>query len=216
MIANDLKKRIYTSLVLLISVFLIFKFNLILVYFLIILGVLSILEFLELTRKIFISKTYLSIVNIFFILYISIFCLMFFFFSNLAGLKIILLFFLIGCITSDIGGFLFGKLFKGPKLTRISPKKTFSGAMGSLISTAIIVSFLFFYFLQSFNLKIIIIALMTSVFCQIGDLIFSFLKRKAKLKNTGKILPGHGGILDRLDGILLGIPLGFLTLVLLN
>ena len=56
---------------------------------------------------------------------------------------------------------------------------------------------------------------MTSLYCQLGDLFFSYLKRKAKLKDTGNILPGHGGVLDRLDGILFGIPLGFLTLILL-
>ena len=120
------------------------------------------------------------------------------------------------CIFTDIGGYIFGKTFKGPKLTKISPKKTYAGAAGSIFFTLIIISLLFYYFLHSFNYKIIIIAFTTSIFCQIGDLIFSFLKRKAKLKDTGKFLPGHGGILDRLDGIFLGIPFGFLTLILLN
>ena len=72
-----------------------------------------------------------------------------------------------------------------------------------------------YYFLQTLNLKITIVAILTSLFCQLGDLIFSFLKRKAKLQDTGKTLPGHGGVLDRLDGILLGIPLGFIALEIL-
>ena len=123
---------------------------------------------------------------------------------------------LIGCVASDIGGFIFGKLFKGPKITKISPNKTYAGSIGSILSTTLIVSFLFMFYLQNFNYKIILIAITTSIFCQLGDLFFSYLKRKAKLKDTGKFFPGHGGVLDRLDGIFLGIPFGFLTLILLN
>ena len=119
-------------------------------------------------------------------------------------------------MASDIGGFIFGKYFKGPKLTKISPKKTFSGAIGSLILCSILVSVLFYYLMDYYNYKIVIIAFITSIFCQIGDLLFSFLKRKANLKDTGKILPGHGGVLDRLDGIFLGIPFGLIALILLN
>ena len=85
-----------------------------------------------------------------------------------------------------------------------------------MILTLIDVSVLFNYLLQVFNYKIIIIGLMTSIFCQLGDLLFSYIKRKAKLKNTGNFLPGHGGILDRIDGIFLGTPIGYLTLILLN
>ena len=57
--------------------------------------------------------------------------------------------------------------------------------------------------------------MITSISCQLGDLFFSYLKRKAKVKDSGNFLPGHGGVLDRLDGILLGIPFGFLTLTLI-
>ena len=121
-----------------------------------------------------------------------------------------------GCIASDIGGYLFGKYLKGPKLTKISPKKTYSGAFGSIFLTTATMSFLFFNLIQPLNLKIILVAIMTSIFCQIGDLIFSLLKRRANIKDTGNILPGHGGILDRLDGILFGVPLGFIVLIILN
>ena len=213
---KDLKKRIFTSLILLVIVFLIFNFNEIQLYFLIIFTVLAVLEFLQITKKIFKNNTFSILVNLFFIVYVFIFSSMFFFFSNLHSLKVILFIILIGCIASDIGGFIAGKTLKGPKLTKISPNKTYSGALGSLCFTTVLVTLLFFYFLESFNYRMIIIALMTSIFCQIGDLIFSFLKRKAKIKDTGSFLPGHGGILDRIDGILLGVPLGFLTLILLN
>ena len=215
MILTNFQKRFYTSIVLLSIIFLIFKFNIILVYFLIILGIFSILEFMDVTKRLSINLFLLYFINFIFIFYVFIFCLNFFLFSNLPGLKIILLILLLACVASDIGGFIFGKIFKGPKLTKISPNKTYSGALGSIILSLIIVLFLTYYFVQIIDLKIVIVAIMTSIFCQIGDLIFSFLKRKARLQDTGKILPGHGGILDRLDGILLGVPLGFVTFVLI-
>ena len=123
---------------------------------------------------------------------------------------------LIGCVASDIGGFIFGKFFKGPKLTKISPNKTYSGAVGSILFTILFVTLLFYNLIYTYNFKIVLIALTTTIFCQIGDLIFSLLKRKARIKDTGNILPGHGGVLDRLDGIFLGIPSGYTTLILLN
>ena len=209
-----LQKRIYTSSLLIFTVLLIFKFNAILVYFLIILGVLSILEFINLTKKINLNQYILILINSFFIFYVFVYCVFFFFFSNIEIFKLILFILLFGCIASDIGGFVFGKIFKGPKLTSISPNKTFTGSAGSLILSTIVVSLLSFFFINTFNFKIILVALITSMFCQLGDLLFSFLKRKANLKDTGKILPGHGGILDRLDGIFLGIPFGFLALIL--
>lgn len=210
-----LQKRIYTSSLLILTVLLIFKFNAILVYFLIILGVLSILEFINLTKKINLNRYILILINSFFIFYVFVYCVFFFFFSNIEIFKLILFILLFGCIASDIGGFVFGKIFKGPKLTPISPNKTFTGSAGSLILSTIVVSFLSFFFINTLNFKIVLIALITSMFCQLGDLLFSFLKRKANLKDTGKILPGHGGILDRLDGIFLGIPFGFLALIIL-
>ncbi len=215
MILTNFQKRLYTSIVLLSLIFLIFKFNVILVYFLIILGIFSILEFIDATKRLSINLFQLYLVNLIFVLYIFIFCLNFFLLSNLAGLKIILFILLLACVASDIGGFIFGKTFKGPKLTKISPNKTYSGALGSIILSIITVLFLTYNFVQIIDFKIVIVAIMTSIFCQIGDLLFSFLKRKAKLQDTGKILPGHGGILDRLDGILLGVPLGFITFILI-
>ena len=114
-----------------------------------------------------------------------------------------------------MGGLIFGKLFKGPKLTKLSPNKTFSGAVGSIVLTIVVISFFYFYFTNNFSYLVLIIGLFTSLFCQLGDLFFSFLKRKAKVKDTGNFLPGHGGVLDRLDGILLGIPLSFIALSIL-
>ena len=216
MISDNFKKRFYTSLALLGLVFLIFNYNVLLIYFLIILAVLSILEFLHMANKVFLNKITLFLFNILFVIYIFVFCYLFIFFSNFIGLKIILYIFLLGCMASDIGGFIFGKAFNGPKLTKISPNKTYAGSFGSLIFTLIVMTILFFYLNHKFNYTMIIVAVSTSIFCQIGDLIFSLLKRKAKLKDTGNFLPGHGGILDRIDGILLGVPMGYLTLIILN
>ena len=129
--------------------------------------------------------------------------------------KILIFLTLVGCIASDAGGYFIGKTLKGPKLTKISPNKTISGAIGSIIFTILSISFISNIFFKNFSLKILIISVVISLSCQIGDLFFSFIKRKAKLKDTGNFLPGHGGVLDRLDGILIGVPVGLITFLIL-
>ena len=213
---KNIKKRIYTSLILFFLFFLTFNSNFIMTYSLIVLGALSIIEFLNITNKIFKNKIYLFTSNFFFIFFVFVYCLMFFFFSHYFQLKIVLFSLLLGCIASDIGGFIFGKLFKGPKLTKISPNKTIAGALGSIFLASLVISFSIFYFTHNYTYMILITCIITSITCQIGDLFFSFLKRKARIKNTGNFLPGHGGILDRLDGIFLGLPCGFLALTLIH
>ena len=183
---------------------------------LLIFSILSIIEFFNISKKIFIKNSFQIISNILFIFYIFIFSIIFFSLSNFDYLKIILFSLILCCIGSDLGGFIFGKIFKGPKLTKISPNKTISGSIGSLIFACIFFSSIFYLFNFNFNFQILIIGLFTSVACQIGDLFFSYLKRRAFLKDTGNFLPGHGGILDRLDGIFLGVPLGFTAILILN
>ena len=207
------KKRIYTSLFLSILLLLVFKFNFILYYILIIVFNISLIEFINLMKKIYQKKISRYLTNFLFALYLFIYLLIFVILSDTFHLKIILFAILIGCVGSDIGGFIFGNLFKGAKLTNISPNKTISGAIGSVIFSCIFISGIIFYFTQNFNPKILIIGIITSIFCQLGDLFFSFLKRKAKIKDTGNLLPGHGGILDRIDGILLGVPFGYLSII---
>ncbi len=112
------------------------------------------------------------------------------------------------CVSSDIGGFVFGRIIKGKKITKISPSKTYAGSIGSYIS-----SFLFSYlfFIEYYSLgNIIFFTLLISTVSQLGDLFISLLKRKAKVKDTGVLLPGHGGMLDRFDGIIFAIPAGYL------
>ena len=214
MISENLKKRIYTSFFLILLLFLMMFLKPILLYFLIIIGIFSIIEFSELIKafnKEFIPKLFY---NLIFILFIFIFCLLFFIFSNIIQFKIILFSLLFTCIASDVGGYIFGKTFKGPKITKISPNKTFSGSIGSIILSCVTFCSLLFLMTKNINFIIILTGIVTSLFCQIGDLYFSLLKRKAKKKDTGNLLPGHGGILDRIDGIIFGLPAGFIFLLI--
>ena len=211
---SNLKKRIFTSFILFFLVFLIFKLKFILVYSLLILGVFSILEFLNISGKIFKKKFFKYFLNLIFIFYVFLFGLILIYFFNFFQLKILIFIILFGCISSDIGGYIVGNILKGPKLTKISPKKTIAGALGSILLTNLSIFILFFYLTGVSNLNIILIATITSISCQLGDLMFSFLKRKAKIKDTGNFFPGHGGVLDRLDGILLGVPVGIIVSVL--
>jgi phosphatidate cytidylyltransferase len=124
------------------------------------------------------------------------------------NLKIYLIYAVLTAILSDIGGLVFGKTFKGRKLTKISPNKTIAGSIGSFIFSLLLIPF-FFQELIKFNiLSLITITLMISLISQLGDLFISYLKRKAKVKDTSDLLPGHGGFLDRLDGIIFSIPFG--------
>jgi len=115
------------------------------------------------------------------------------------------------CIFSDIGGYIFGKIIGGKKLTKISPNKTISGSVGSFafslfpIFVINIQNYIDINFYFSF--KNILFCLIISLSCQLGDLFISFFKRLNKVKDTGKILPGHGGLLDRVDGIIFAIPI---------
>jgi len=125
------------------------------------------------------------------------------------SIKLNLLIFVISiCIATDIGGYIFGKIIKGPKLTRISPNKTYSGMIGgyllSLISLVIIANFI--KSIGSINQFFLIIVLLSTV-SQVGDIIVSYFKRQAKVKNTGNLIPGHGGLLDRIDGMIFAVPI---------
>ncbi len=212
---KNLKTRVITAILLLFLFSLIIKFSYILVFSLLIFSIMGIIEFNNLLKRINIQKFLKLIFNVLFIIYVFLFSFLFFFFSNFIHLKIILFSILVGCVASDIGGYVFGNLIKGPKLTKVSPNKTISGSIGSIILSMISTSSIFFYLTNKVDYKIFIIGFIVSIACQLGDLFFSYLKRKAKLKDTGNFLPGHGGVLDRIDGILTGIPIGFITLITL-
>jgi phosphatidate cytidylyltransferase len=103
---------------------------------------------------------------------------------------------------SDIGGYIFGKLFGGPKLTKISPNKTWAGAIGSIILSQF--AFLIFFLNSNykFNITIIFMQLFLSIIGQFGDILMSYVKRKNNKKDTSNFIPGHGGFLDRVDGLI--------------
>ena len=210
---RNFSKRLYTSILLLFLIFLIFKSNLFFTYTLIILGIFSLMEFTNMTKKFIKNKKKLHLANFIFLFYIISIFFIFFLLNNYFQTKVLVFSLLFCCVASDIGGFVFGNLFKGPKLSKISPNKTISGALGSLILSAIVLVVIFNFLSINFSMNIIIIAIITSLSCQLGDLFFSYLKRKAKIKDTGNFFPGHGGVLDRLDGLLLGIPIGFLSII---
>ena len=212
-----LKKRFLTSITLLLLLLLMFIDNIILGYMLIVIGIVSFLEFSKISKIICFNKNIKEFfINILFLIYIFIFCSFLLITSYYPHLKLIIFTILLTCIVSDIGGYVFGNIFKGPKLTKISPKKTISGAIGSFFFSLLFISSMFYIVTKNFDPLILIIGFVTSLSCQIGDLFFSLLKRKSYLKDTGNLLPGHGGVLDRIDGIILGVPIGFLTLILIN
>ena len=130
----------------------------------------------------------------------------------------IFIFVIIICIFTDIGGYIFGKLFKGPKLIKISPNKTYAGMFGGFILAMIAGSIykknIFIYSYQIEDSKFLLTILLISAISQIGDLIISYFKRLAKVKDTGKLLPGHGGLLDRVDWIIFAVPIFYLILSL--
>ncbi len=168
-------------------------------------------EFLNIYKKIINkNKVHLYFVLFFTLLYLLA-CLILIWsiiVGNLSSEKIYLYIIIITCMSSDIGGFTFGKLFKGKKLTKISPNKTYSGVIGSYI-----LSFIAVYSIFDLNIsinKILLFTFIISSISQLGDLIVSILKRKAKVKDTGNLIPGHGGLLDRLDGYIFAIPFGIL------
>ena len=211
----NFRNRLITCLTLLFFLFIMFISDFFFLYVLVVFGVFSIIEFFNINKKITKNNAIQLSFNILFIIFVSIISALFFLFSSTIQLKIILFILLLGCIASDIGGYMIGKIFKGPKLTSISPNKTFSGFLGSLIFSMIIINTLFYYYFEIINIKIFLLAVLTSLGCQLGDLFFSLLKRKANLKDTGNLLPGHGGVLDRLDGIFFGLPVGFISFILI-
>ena len=213
MINKELKKRILSSTILIpVSFFFIFEGSITFIFFLSIIFLTMGFEWFKLTKK----KELIRILGLFF-LFFSFYSAVYL--RQYIGLNFFL-FLIIVCIYTDIGGYLFGKILKGPKLTKISPNKTYSGVVGSFF-ISLITGFIYIKYLgQKSKILlnndlefVVLLILFISLISQIGDLIISYFKRQAKLKDTGKILPGHGGFLDRLDGIIFVIPVIYLTII---
>ena len=210
MIYEELQKRILSSIILIpLSFFFIIQGSFTFILFLSLVLLVTSFEWLKMTN----NKDLLRALGLFF-LFFSFYTAIYL--RQFIGLNFFL-FLIIVCIFTDIGGYLFGKIFKGPKLSKISPNKTYSGVFGSfivsLISGMIYIKYLgqkSKILLDTDPIFVILLILFISTISQIGDLIISYFKRKAKLKDTGRILPGHGGFLDRIDGIIFVMPITYL------
>ena len=211
---SEIKKRIVTSLILISLLAGMYFFSFIMISALIVIAVITWIEFFNLTSKIFKKKSIKSkffkfLCKLFSLIYLSALVLLIFFIeSDYQNLKVYLFYSILVAILSDIGGMIVGKTFKGKKLTQISPNKTISGSCGSFIFSLLLIPLFIFKFLD--NNFLILITIIISLTSQSGDLFISYIKRKAKVKNTSNILPGHGGLLDRVDGIIFAIPVGIL------
>ena len=228
--SQNFLKRLITSIILLsLLVFIIFSHQNIFILSILLLGLLISLEANKLFSKLLTdtdSKKTSSTnkLNIKFImLNIITFFYIFFIFCNLSyeiyilESPILFLYLISICFCTDIGGYVFGKIIGGKKLSKISPNKTISGTIGSFIFSIIplIVVLNFNYIDLAFNSANIIFCLLISLISQLGDLFISLIKRKAKIKDTGNLLPGHGGILDRMDGIIFAVPFSYFLLKLI-
>ena len=215
MMIKEFEKRLLSSLILFpIAIFFIIKGSVFFTFFLSILFLATSYEWLKMSKK----NNLLKILGIIFLL-----------FSFYVAYKIregesfkLFLFIVVICISTDIGGYIFGKIFKGPKLTKISPKKTYAGVIGSFLLSLVTGLTFIHYFgkdptkLNTEGLPLLLMILFISLVSQIGDLIISYFKRKAKLKDTGKIIPGHGGLLDRIDGLIFVFPALFILVLIID
>ena len=219
---KELKKRIITS----ISLFLLTIFCIFINYAIFFIAVVIISYFAFDEISFIIYRIIRSVTNWKHLLLnsISIFYAFGIFSATSIGLYILsgpafLLYILSICICSDIGGYIIGKNIGGKKLTKISPNKTISGSLGSFCFSMLplLVFNNFDKFEYSFySIDNFLFCLKVSLVCQLGDLFVSYFKRKAKVKDTGRILPGHGGILDRIDGIIFAVPFVFMSIVGFN
>lgn len=216
---NELKKRLLTSLLLIVLLLLAYINNIILIITTIVFCIIMSKEFYFLINKINSIKKKINISGLIIWFILSLYVAYFGYITilNIQILDTIFLLSLTICVATDIGGFVFGKIFKGRKLIKVSPNKTISGAIGSFFFTFLValIFYLKFNLLFTNDINIILFfisCLFISTLSQIGDLFISYLKRKANVKNTGNLLPGHGGILDRLDGIIFTVPLSTLVI----
>ena len=212
----ELKKRLLTSTTLLLSIMVMFISNLFFIFFLIIFLTIGIVEFLNIINRIHKNIFKKMISNALFISYIFVLFSILLQFSVFYNLKTIIFTILLICISSDVGGYFFGKKFNGPKLTKISPNKTIAGSIGALFLSSLTSTITISYLINEITFESFLLGIIISFGVQIGDLFFSFLKRQARLKDTGNILPGHGGILDRIDGIIVGMPLGLIFFLMIH
>ena len=220
MISTELQKRILSSIILIpIVIYFVFLGSFYFIFFLGIFFLITSFEWIKMNKK--------DLVKIIGILYLIYAFYTAYIFREKYSFGVFILILII-CIFTDIGGYVFGKTLKGPKLSKISPKKTYAGVFGGYISSLIVVTLYIkltsigaetYLNLSKFNNEnffsdnmFFLLVLIISFVNQVGDLIISYFKRIAKVKDTGKLLPGHGGLLDRIDGIIFAVPMSYLLI----
>ena len=209
MIKNEFIKRVFSSLILIpIVFFVIIEGSILFNFFISICLIITAYEWLQMSKA-----NIQKIFGLFFIIisFYSIFKIRNDFNHDYFHILLIAII----CISTDTGGYIFGKLLKGPKLTKLSPKKTYAGMFGSFLLSIIITIIFFELISRIYNFKYteetFIFVLLVSLVSQIGDIIISYFKRLSKIKDTGNIIPGHGGILDRIDGMIFAFPFSYLV-----
>ena len=214
MIKEEIIKRILSSIILLpIVLFFIIKGSFLFNFFIFICFLITTYEWLKLSKN--------NLLKLFGTIFIAISFYTIFNIRNEFDRDYFhLLLVVIICVSTDIGGYVFGNIFKGPKLTKISPKKTYAGVIGSFLLSLIFTN-LFLDFLSNvetfeFTKEMFLFILLVSLVSQIGDIIISYFKRKSKIKDTGTIIPGHGGILDRIDGMIFALPFAYVFFLNFN
>ena len=196
---NNLNKRILSSIILLpLVLYFIYMGSFYLIFLTVICFLVASFEWHKMIKK----KIYKLLGFIFLIL-------SFYTFYELS-IEYIIIIPLFICVSTDIGGYVFGKIFKGPKLTKISPNKTYAGMFGGLFLSALIISIYFNIIQHVITSEWFMTIILVSLVSQIGDIIISYFKRLSKIKNTGNIIPGHGGLLDRIDGMIFAFPTFYL------
>ena len=211
----ETKKRLVSTLILIPLIFyIIFKGSYLLKIFLLICFFISIYEFYKMKINYFVK--FIGSLFLIFSFY-SFFMLRYSINSEKSFIFIIIL---LTCISTDLGGFFFGKFFGGPKFTKISPNKTYAGIIGSYILSVIVIYFSIIYgkklFFIDFNIELSLFftVIFISTISQLGDLTISYFKRISKIKDTGQLIPGHGGLLDRIDGMIFAFPTIYLIKII--
>ena len=205
---QEFTKRLLSSLILIpLALFFIIKGNSFFIFFILICFLITSYEWYKMSNK----KSYFLPGFFFLILsFYSAYAIR----TNMENNFELFIYVLIICISTDLGGYIFGKIFKGPKLTKISPKKTYSGAIGSYLLSIILIYFFinssYFLTVHGITFNDFILILLISTVSQFGDITISFFKRSSKIKDTGKIIPGHGGLLDRIDGMIFAFPVAYI------
>ena len=208
---KELQKRIISSIILIpVALFFIIKGSFLFDFFILICFFITSFEWHKMTKKI--------IYKIFgFLFLILSFYSIYKIRNNFSNDYYYLLLITLICVSTDIGGYIFGNIFKGPKLTKISPKKTYSGMIGGYLLSIIFINFFLNNPFNSSSIEltsdIFILVILVSTISQIGDITISYFKRLSKIKDTGRLIPGHGGLLDRIDGMIFAFPFSYLIFI---